>query len=111
MEQAYAAIGHAVFAAQNLETVLIPIFEFFKMQTAPGYLEKTGGYVSTGAYKVLIKNVVKFLSERGSIAPDLEARLAAYVDARHLLVHRWVQQHGWPADDDTQGFAPVGWPT
>lgn len=107
MEQAYAAIGRAVFAAQDLETVLIPIFEFFKMQTEPGYLEKTSGYVSAGAYKIPIKNVVKYLSERGSIAPDLEARLAAYVDARHLLVHRWVQQHGWPADDDAQAFGPI----
>ena len=45
MEQAYAAIGRAVAFAQIFETALIPIFEFFKMQTDPGYLEKTGGYV------------------------------------------------------------------
>jgi hypothetical protein len=107
MEKAYAALGRAVFAAQLFETALIPIFEFFKMQTEPGYIAKTGGYVSAGAFKIPIKNIVKYLSEKGSIASDLEARLAKYVDARHLLVHRWVQQHGWPDDNDAQGFAPI----
>ncbi len=92
MNHAYFAIGRAVFAAQMLETALIPIFEFFKMHTEPGYLEKTGGYVTEGAFKVPIKNVVKFLSERGSIAPDLETRLNKYVEDRHLLIHRWIQQ-------------------
>jgi hypothetical protein len=33
MQEAYAAIGRAVFAAQRFETALVPIFEFFKLQT------------------------------------------------------------------------------
>ena len=46
MENAYTAIGRAVFYAQIFETALVPIFEFFKMQAEPGYAEKTGGYLS-----------------------------------------------------------------
>lgn len=65
MQEAYAAIGRAVVAAQMFETALVPIFEFFKMHTKPGYLEKTGGYVSAGAFKVPIKSIVNMLSERG----------------------------------------------
>ena len=107
MKDAYAAIGRAVVAAQLFETTLIPIFEFFKMHTKPGYLEKTAGYVSAGAFKVPIKSIVNILSEHGDIAPDLEERLTAYAEDRHILIHRWIQQHGWPADEDVNGFVPI----
>lgn len=107
MEQAYAAIGRAVAFAQIFETALIPIFEFFKMQTEPGYREKTGGYVSAGAFKVPVKNIIKALSAKGDLATDLEARLTLYVENRHLLIHRWFQTNGWPAENDAAGFAPI----
>src|SRR5450756_1689742 len=104
MERVYAAIGRAVFAAQVFETTLIPLFEFFKMHTEPGYLEKTGGYVRPEVLKVPVTAIVKALAARGSIAPELEERLTKYAEDRHTLIHRWVQQHGWPADDDAMGF-------
>lgn len=107
MEQAYTAIGRAVASAQIFETVLVPIFEFFRMRTEPGYLEKTDGFVSAGAFKVPVKNIIKALSVKGDIAADLETRLTSYVEDRHLLVHRWFQANGWPAEDDAVGFAPI----
>ena len=107
MQQAYTAIGRAVFFAQIFETALVPIFEGFKMQTDPSYLQKTGGHISAGAFKVPIANIVKALSAAGNIAPDLEARLNAYVEDRHLLIHRWVKEHGWPDQNDAEGFAPI----
>lgn len=107
MEQAYAAIGRAVFAAQMFETALIPIFEGFRMYTEPGYLEKTGGCLPAGAFKIPIKNVIKALAEKGSIASDLETRLSAYVEDRHLLIHRWLQERGWPVENDATGFIPI----
>jgi hypothetical protein len=107
MEQAYAAIGRAVFSAQLFETALIPIFEFFKMQTEPGYFEKTGGYIPAGAFKVPTKNVVKALSSKGNIASDLEERLNLFVENRHKLIHRWIQENGWPEENDAAGFAPI----
>jgi hypothetical protein len=107
MEHAYAAIGRAVVAAQMFETALVSVFEFFKMHTKLGYLEKSGGYVSAGAFKVPIKSIVNMLSQQGDIAPDLEDRLTAYTEDRHVLIHRWTQQHGWPADGDVNGFVPV----
>lgn len=107
MEHAYAAIGRAVASAQFLETALVPIFEFFKMQTEPGYLAKTGGFISAGSFKVPIKNIIKELSAKGGIAPELEVRLSEYVEGRHFLVHRWFQTNGWPAENDSVGFAPI----
>lgn len=107
MNNGYAAIGRAVAFAQIFETALIPIFEFYKMETKPGYLEQSGGVISAGAFKVPIKNIIKVLSKNGDIAPDVEARLATYVEDRHLLVHRWFLTNGWPADNDTAGFAPI----
>jgi len=107
MEQAYAAIGRAVFAAQLFETVFVVIFEAFKMHTEPGYPEETGGYITAGAFKFPIKAIVNDLTAKASIAPDLEARLTAYTEDRNLLIHRWFQQHGWPADNDADEVAPI----
>lgn len=107
MEAAYAAIGRAVFAAQLFETALIPIFEMFKMNTVSGYLEETGGHIQAGTFKTPPRNVVKALAKTGSIAPDLEARLNAYIDDRNLLIHHWYLQHGWPETDDPAGFVPI----
>lgn len=107
MEHAYAAIGRAVFAAQLFETVLVPIFEFFKMQTDPGYLEKTDGYIPAGAFKVPVKSIVNALSTKGSIAPDLEERLSKYIEDRNTLIHRWIKERGWPDENDANGFAPI----
>jgi hypothetical protein len=107
MEFAYAAIGRAVVAAQMFETALVPIFEFFKIQTEPGYLEETGGRISAGSFKFPVANIVKALADRGNIASDLEARLTNYVEDRNTLIHRWVLQHGWPDANDAAGFDPI----
>jgi hypothetical protein len=107
MENAYTVIGRAVFAAQLFETSIVPVFEFFKMHTRPGYLEETGGYVRAGAFRVPVKAIVNELKARGQVATDLEQRLSAYVDDRNTLVHRWIMERGWPDDDDAAGFAPI----
>lgn len=107
MNDAYAAIGRAVFFAQIFEMVMVTVFEAFKMQTDPGRLQKTGGMISAGAYKVAIRNIVKELSAVESIAPDLEGRLNSYINDRHQIIHRWVLENGCPEDNDAVGFAPL----
>jgi hypothetical protein len=106
MDNAYAAIGRAVFYSQIFETALIPIFEFFKLHTEPGYAEKTGGLLPVGAFKVPVRNIIKALAANENIAPDLEERLSNYIEERHVLIHRWVQENGLPKEDDAEGFAP-----
>ena len=104
MTTAFAAVGRAVWLCQVFETTLAPIYEFFKMNVQPGYFEKTAGYIPDGAYKNPLKNIVKELSTRGHIDPSLESRLEKYIEDRHLLVHRWFSQRGWPNDDYVQGW-------
>lgn len=96
MDVAYTAVGRAIIAAQTLETALVPILELHRVHSEPDRLSRTGGYLSAGAFKVPVSSMVKLLAERGSIAPNLENRLSAYVEDRHLLVHRWIQVHGIP---------------
>lgn len=98
MQSTFAAIGRAVVSAQLFEVALIPIFEAYKMHVDPAYLEKTGGYVSAGAFKVPVKNIVKMLAEKGDISSDLEASLNTYIENRHTLIHRWVIENGIPDD-------------
>ncbi len=106
MQRAYAAIGRAVFAAQVFESVLVVVFEIFKMKSDPAYLGKTGGYIPAGAFKVPVKSIVNALAAKGIIASDLEERLSQFAEDRNTLIHRWVQEHGWP-DDDEDGFRPI----
>ena len=104
MELAYVAVGRAILAAQLFETALVPIFEMHRIHSEPDRLGKTGGYLAAGAFKVPIASIVRILAEKGTIAPDLETRLKAYVEDRHLLVHRWVQERGIPDDNNPKDF-------
>ena len=104
MEVAYIAVGKAVLAAQMLETALVPIYEIHRLHTEPARLQETGGFLAAGAFKVPVANIVKALATKGSIAPDLQARLVKYNEDRHLLVHRWVQEQGSPVSADAAYF-------
>ncbi len=107
MEKAYAAIGKAVFASQMLEAATIPLFELYKMNTQEGYFQKTNGCLPQGAFKNPIKNILKALSAEQKIAPELEDRFSKYLEDRHTLIHRWLQEKGWPDDGDELGFRPI----
>ncbi|MDO9284698.1 MAG: hypothetical protein Q7U26_07355 [Aquabacterium sp.] len=107
MQIAYAAIGRAVFYSQLFETALGPIYEFWRMNTEPGYFDKTQGQLSVGVFKTPTMNMVKLLSAGGNIAPDFAERITRYLDDRHTLIHRWVQLHGWPDDQEEAGFIPI----
>ncbi|RVU43060.1 hypothetical protein [Rubrivivax rivuli] len=104
MTAAFASVGRAVWLCQVFEASLAPIYEFFKMNVQPGYFQKTGGYVAGGAYKNPLKNIVKELSARGNIDPTVESRLEKYIEDRHLLVHRWFIQNGWPKDESVEAW-------
>jgi hypothetical protein len=106
MEIMHAAVGRAVIAAQVFEATLAALFEFFRMQSEPEYLQESGGILTSGAFKVPVKNMVRTLAEKGSVAPDLEVRLSQYVEDRHTLVHRWMLQNGWPEENDPDGWKP-----
>ena len=100
----FVCVGQAVWLCQVFEASLAPIYEFFKMNVQPGYLQKTGGYVPDAAFKNPLKNIVKELASRAQIDPAIEARLDRYTEARHLLVHRWFIQHGWPDEDSVEDW-------
>ena len=86
---------------------MVPIFEAFKALTDPDYFAKTGGYIPEGAFKAPLKNILKDLAKRGSIAPELEAQIDAFIEDRHRLIHRCIQTYGWPDENDEAGFAPI----
>jgi hypothetical protein len=93
--------------AQMFETALVPLVELSRMVADPAYAEETAGYVRAGKFKVPVTGIVRMLSERGDIAPDLATRLTKYAEDRHTLIHRWVREHGWPDDGDVEGWAPI----
>jgi hypothetical protein len=107
VEQAYTAIGRAVASAQRFETILIWIFDLYKMVTDDDYLDQWEGEFPPRAMKQRTSDLLKALKAKGHIAPDLEQRLTDYLDDRHTLIHRWMAEHGWPRRDDIAGFTPI----
>ena len=97
---AFAEVGRAIHVAQSFEMVLAQLFEFFKMQEDMNYAVKTGGFIAPEAYKAPLRNLLKRLQERGQVEPTFATRLDQYIEARHILVHRWVLQNGLALPDD-----------
>lgn len=94
IDVAFAEVGKAVWLGQILEATLVPIFEFFRMRTEDGYMQKTQGFVQPGAYRQPLRNLIKHLAAQEHISPEVEAALDRYIEDRHRLVHRWILEHG-----------------
>ncbi len=94
-------------AAQSFETSMVPIFEVFKSHSEPGYLAKTGGKLPDGAFKAPLRNILKELTKRDGIDPELEALIDSFIEDRHTLIHRCIYTFGWPEDGDAEGFGPI----
>jgi hypothetical protein len=96
-EATFSAIGKAVYASQLFETSLVPIAELHRFHADPSRAEKTGGYLSAGAYKLATSALIKELSTLGTVDPGLQERITKYLDQRHTLVHRWLVEKGLPS--------------
>jgi hypothetical protein len=88
---ALTRVGQAVMSVQAFESVLALAYNFYKFGTDP---KRTDAAITAGIYKIPVANIVKALGERGDIDGDLEERLKAFVEDRHLLIHRWLLQRG-----------------
>ena len=77
------------------------------MKIQPGYLERTQGFIAETTYKNPLRNIIKELSTRTQIDPEIETRLDRYIEDRHLLVHRWFIHYGWPDDDDLEQWTSL----
>lgn len=99
---AHLAIGRAVCASQDFEVVLLVSFETFRMISEPEYLELTKGAIEPIRFKNPAKNLVKFLSERNNIAPELEVQINELLEDRHTVIHRWSRENGFADADDEE---------
>lgn len=98
MEQVLHDIGLAVLEVQVLEVFLTPTYQLFKIATDPSHYEKHKGYIPESAWKQPLTSLVNELDQRGSIDAGLAARFRRFAEQRHTLIHRWVQQCGWPGN-------------
>jgi hypothetical protein len=105
MDNAYIAIGRAVFTVQMFEATIIPLFAFHRMSNEPGYLENTAAFIPEGRWKKAVSELVKDLATETAIAEDFQQRLNAFIEDRHRLTHRLFREFGLPLQDD--GFAPI----
>ena len=96
----HEAIGRAVGAAQILETVIVVCAEFLRFSKESLAGKETSAFVNTKRLKTATKALVKELSQSNDIAPEFEERVVRLVDKRHILIHRWYVENGWPDEDD-----------
>ena len=106
--ETYALIGGAVCAAQRFELTLTVSVEFFRMVTEPQYRMLTKGFVDPTRFKIPLKKLIVLLSEKNQIAPELEAQILSLIERRHVLVHRWFRENGFPSHDDVNDWHRLG---
>lgn len=104
---ALAETGKAVLISQNLEKLLSEMFEFRKLHQDFDYAKTTGGEVPPKRYKDALMNGVKSLREQSAIHPTLDAAVVKYIEGRHVLVHRWALEHGFPDDANVQAWTAL----
>jgi len=106
MDLAFREVGLAVLRVQRLEAALAPIYETFKIVTIDGHFERFKGLIPDSAWRMPLTALVNELELKGKIDAAFAARLRAFAESRHTLVHRWFIQHGWPGDDlDAPAYA------
>ena len=101
---ALAETGKAVLVSQNLEKLLIEMLEFRKLHQDFDYAKSTNGAVGAGLYRMALMNGVKRLREQNAIHHSLDVALVKYIDDRHILVHRWALEHGFPDYENVQAW-------
>jgi hypothetical protein len=97
LNQMHEAIGRAVLSAQVFETVFVVCFEMVGMLR-----DGESRAIDPKSFKTPTKNLIKALSAANSIDPLFEGLIHYWVERRHLLVHRWFQQHGLPGKEDQE---------
>lgn len=98
----YEAIGRAVGAAQIFEAVIVVCSEFVRISKDSLAGNESDGLVNPKRFKVATKLLLKQLAQTNDIAPEFETRVAALVDKRHTLIHRWYVENGWPGEHDAE---------
>lgn len=93
---ALAEAGKALLISQNLEKLLLEMFEFRKLHQSFEYAKQTGGAITPEKYKLALTNGVKKLRDQDAIHPTVDSALTEYIENRHILVHRWALQYGFP---------------
>lgn len=101
---AFTEIGKAIFVSQQLEKILIEMFEFRKLHLDFEYAKETMGAIAPELYKMALMNGIKKLRSQNAIDPSLDKALVKYIDDRHVLVHRWCLNHGFPDYADAQAW-------
>lgn len=107
-KEARAMIGRAVYASQNLEVILTVCNEAVEMLSNEEYLEKTQGFIDPKRFKEPLKNVLKRLDTRNSIASDFLERVSNLLEKRHLVIHRWGLLNGFADDTETDYWITYG---
>lgn len=93
----YEAMGMAVSASQMFERAFVFAANLAIKQHDAETLDQVVPVVANKALKQPIKALLNELS--GSVLPsDLENRIAALIERRHIVVHRLAEQTGWPTD-------------
>lgn len=102
LAQLHEAVGRAALSAQVFETVFAVCFQFL------GMLE-TGAttLINEKQFKTPTRNLIKELSAANNISTEFEAQINELIEKRHLLIHRWYQENGLPADEDKEHIAKL----
>jgi nucleoside-triphosphatase THEP1 len=97
----YRAIGMATVSSQLFEKVFVLAARFAFKQPDVRTIEEIVPVKTSTAFKQPVKALLKEIS--GSVPlPELEDRISALIEKRHRVVHRIVEETGWPGKTSTE---------
>lgn len=102
--QVYEAIGSAVVASQLFERIFIVASKLAIKQDNIESLDQVVPVLAKKAFKQPVKALLKELDGLPLVA-NLEQRILKLIENRHRVVHRLVEETGWPISlDQSQRF-------
>jgi hypothetical protein len=93
----YKVIGLATMSSQVFEKVFVLAARFAFKQPNARTIEDVVPVKSTTAFKQPVKALLKEIN--GAVpTQELEDRISALIEKRHRVVHRLVEETGWPGN-------------
>jgi len=97
----YRAIGMATVSSQLFEKIFVLAARFAFKQPDVRTIEEIVPVKRSTAFKQPVKALLKEIS--GAVpSQELEDRLSALIEKRHRVVHRIVEETGWPGNTSTE---------
>lgn len=96
------AIGKVVYASQMFEFVFTITVRLAIKQRDVHHKKDFQPIIEATGFKTAVANWLKDPLVKAALSEEQAKRIAQWVEYRHLIIHRWFLEEGWPTDKEAQ---------